>query len=217
MKNRSLFMQIVMVVIAGAIAWMYIKPTIAEIRLTQDEIVKYRAELDKVTATNQLLATKLNTVNAVPINQVDALQRFLPEDIDTVAIYKDLVAIADQSQVSITAIAGGDLGTGEEDGRQTVSDEEVVGETAAITNTKSHSFTLTVNGTYDDIKVFLDALNVSNYPLYVDAVTFTSDEEVGLSAEMTLTTYTLDVKALETVSAGAGSAEAMTDDTMMVQ
>lgn len=190
-----------MVVVAVTIGILFIKPTVADIRSIQDEIVMYRAELDKVTATTAMLKEKTDVINAVPLEKAGALTRFVPEGIDTMAIYRDIDTIADEAQVTIGALSGGDLGEGG------AAAAPQVGEVLAVPGTTAYPFTVSVSGNYGDIKVFLDRLAESDYPLYAESVELKTDEFGAVTAVVEIVTFALEAKPVEAADAATLGAD----------
>ena len=67
-----------MVILAGAILVLYIRPSIAEIRTTQDQIEVYNYELARVTDVNKLVAEHASTINTLPLSSLQALEKYIP-------------------------------------------------------------------------------------------------------------------------------------------
>jgi hypothetical protein len=155
MSRLSLLTQIGMITIAVVIALTYIKPTITGIRTTQDATRQYESESNKVLQINNLLATQVAKVDSVPPPDMRALERYLPDSVDEVAVMKDLMAIltsVDAQNVDVS-FAAANLDTSSVDG--------------AGTGLAEYSFTVKADATYDDMKALLAAIEINDYLLQI--------------------------------------------------
>jgi hypothetical protein len=105
MMSRSPLIQLVLVAMAVGVVILNIKPAVAEIRATQDDIVHYQEEIARVEAVNKLLTDNTNIINSISVDNTQALERYLPTKLDEIAILRDLEAIADTVGILPTALA----------------------------------------------------------------------------------------------------------------
>lgn len=180
----SIITQIIVLAIAIAIGFFYIRPTFGEIGVLQDELSQLEASTGQVAQVNQTLRSKLNEINQIPTTNQNALRRYLPDSVDHIAILKDIQTISRISLVTLEALNYNGQ-------RSRVEDPNVT----------YHTFSVGVNGEYEAIKTFMQNLEANNYPLHVTSMTIqaparTSETE-DLEAQFTLTTYALAAEVEE--------------------
>lgn len=184
MITNSPFIQLGMVVLAVSIFLLYIKPTITDIRLTQDQVGVYQGELDRVNEVNNLLQKHVNDINLLPLSDVQALERYVPAVIDEIAVMRDLLLITDMVGVTVTALdytaAQGESVAAED----TESAEDGAGSQGV--GGVSAEFNLAVSASYDEFKELLRALEINGYRLTVESANVTPDTEGQLSVDLTL-------------------------------
>ncbi|MCU0678630.1 MAG: hypothetical protein MUF19_03555 [Candidatus Pacebacteria bacterium] len=186
MITNSPFIQLFMVILAVAILLLYIQPTIESIRATQDDIAIYQNELDRVTEVNDILRTHTNTINTLPLSDVQALERYIPSTIDEIAVMRDLQLLVNEIGITLTALEyGGPAAAAEADG-------------SAVTETESNNeelvsttFSLGVETSYAGLKALLRALEVNNYQFTVAGADIVPGETGLLSVSLDLVTYAL--------------------------
>jgi hypothetical protein len=177
MSKISLLTQIFMIVIAIVIVFVYIKPTFAKIRTTQETTAAYIAESEKVSDVNLLLKKQVAIVDGVSPADIDALNRYMPDSVDDVVVMKDLLGIFTALKLPLGSIGGGSAGA------------VVPAEAGAGATITPHSFTLSSQMTYTDLKRLLRALEVNDYLLQIDSLNIAPGAGGLLGIGMTLTTY----------------------------
>ncbi len=190
MITNSPFIQLFMVVLAAAILMLYIKPTITDIRSTQDQIDTYAYELDRVTNVNELLRTHAGEIDALPLSNIQALERYLPSRIDEIAVMRDLQLIADEVGVQLVTLeyAGSD---------STESADPSLQVSSPGNRPITTKFRLGVSARYEELKSLLAAIEVNNYQLSVDTADITPAENGLLNADIILVAYSLEAVPTE--------------------
>lgn len=182
MSKVSLFTQIGMIVIAITIGIMYIKPTVTNIAKIQTTTTSYHEEADKVSAVNRLLSDQVAKVGNINPGDTAALNRYMPDTIDEMAIMKDITTVFDQVGVAITDISYGGAAEGG------ATNEAATTNLAGVT---LHPFEVSANASYVDLKNVLAALEVNDYLLQIDSLTATPNEEDDtLAVTMNFSTFT---------------------------
>jgi hypothetical protein len=175
-----------MIVIAIVIVFVYIKPTFAKIRSTQETTAAYVSESEKVSDVNLLLKKQVAIVDGVAPADVDALKRYIPDTVDDVVVMKDLLAIFTALKLPLNTIGGG--------GANLAAAENG-------SNLVPHSFTVASQMTYTDLKRLLRALEVNDYLLQIDSLNITPSNSGSLGVSLVITTFNRnivsDVPALE--------------------
>ncbi len=176
-----------MVLLAVAILLLYIRPTIAEVRAVQDQIAIYENELTRVTDVNTRLSEHSSAINKIPLSDVQALERYLPNSLDEINIMRDLQAIAAETGVTVSSI--------DFSGDQSVAppeSEDSINQT--LTGVESFSFSISGVSDYETLKNFLRALEVNNYQFSVNSLEVTPSQG-SLSFELNMLVYVLQTVA----------------------
>ncbi len=186
MITNSPFVQLFMVVLAVAILLLYIRPTVTEIRATQDNISAYEYELDRVTNVNELLRSHASAIDALPLSNIQALERYLPSRIDEIAIMRDLELIVNEVGVELVTLeyAGSEASEAAAD-----PSLEVTSYGNKPIETK---FRLGVSASYDELKSLLSAIEINNYQLLIESADVTPTEAGLVSADIVLVAYSLE-------------------------
>jgi hypothetical protein len=185
MITNSPFVQLFMVVLAFAILFLYIRPTVTDIRATQDHISEYENELDRVTSVNDMLRSHASAIDALPLSNIQALERYLPSRIDEIAIMRDLELIVNEVGVKLVTLefAGSEASAAVDPSLQVTS----MGNKPIATK-----FRLGVTANYDELKALLSAIEINNYQLSIDSADVTPTEEGQLNADIVLVAYSLE-------------------------
>jgi hypothetical protein len=179
MSKFSLLTHVVLISIAVAIGWFYIKPTVEKIAVIEDQTALYEEEAKKVSEVNQLLAQKLSVVDSITPADKDSLVRYLPDAIDDIAVMKDIVAIFRLANVDVADIRYAPAG------QDNPADQEIL-----VPGVVAHNFTLTTTVSFDELVSTFRALEVNDYLLQVTSLKLTPDDTGLLKTTLTLTAYT---------------------------
>ena len=201
----QLGIQILLLAIAGAIAFGVIKPKFEDIRADQNEIVSYREAIQNIGRYNQTLQTLLNQYNALPASDRDALLRYLPESVDVAAVSRDISNIVELNRLLLLDISFSDptpITTSLNEG--TVVDPymvETYSEPGSVTGAAgvapsglySQKFQVSAAGTYEQMKEMLRDFEQNNYPLRLIEFSFSLDDSSSglIQYSFTLETYAL--------------------------
>ncbi len=89
-----LILAILGAIFAGGIFFYYTQPTYDGVQATQMQIAQYNAALDKAAELQSLKQSLLSRYNAFNPNDLDRLQKFLPDHVDNVRLILDLDSLA---------------------------------------------------------------------------------------------------------------------------
>ncbi len=191
MKDSSVISKFALMAISVAIFFLYIVPTLKEIGVTQDNIALYNQELTKVKTVNDQLANLLAQVNSVPTSKQQDLITYLPDEVDSASVMKDLKNIAQLSGVVIESL------TYEEaddvinyNDVENLDDEELV----------AHEFIVSGNGFYDNIKDYLRNLEKNKYQFDIANLMIEASDTGGIDFEITANVYSLKTKSSRSLS-----------------
>lgn len=178
MSSVSNSSRLIMIVAAIAIAFFYIRPTIVAIGVTQDEIQTYQTEITKISEVNAQLASLVAQVNSVSTQNQTALVRYLPDQVDTLAVLKDIQIILTSNQISnpVVEYVGLAADALPISGQQT---DEIT----------AHAFSVSALMTYQQLKNFLRAVEQNNYLLEVAELSATAADGGFLDISLVFRVY----------------------------
>ena len=183
----GLLSQISLIVIAAALTMTYIKPMFVKISDIQDKIALYQQETQKVSAVNQTLATLVQQVNSVPLEDQKRLLTYMPDAVDTIAVPRDIEAIGAKAGVAIRSI----------------SYEGPVAVPVDLTDPTSssapepHSFVVDFESSYGQLKEMLSYFEQNHYPLEVSEMEVRKIEGGFISTTIKLITYDRNLPVVE--------------------
>lgn len=168
------FIQLALIVISFVIIITYIRPTFDHISDVQDEVFQYSDAVAKASEFNQLLADLIATQNSFSPKDTEALNRFLPAEIDELQIMRDIAGITERlNDTTLTDISS----TETIESSKPFSFEGTESETYALTH---KDFAVSITSSYKDFKPFLERLESNAYILEVVGLSFTAlDSEVN--------------------------------------
>ncbi len=203
--------QIILLITAAVIVFTVIKPKFDSIRQAQAEAVSYQTAVDNIGQYNARLQELLNQARSVSAEDLAALYRYLPEEVDAVAVGRDISNIADKNGLLLIDVVA-------KDSEAVVTENEEVATAAMVdpaadstmdggavmegtTSTRSltlnaRSFQVELIGTYSSMKSMLQDIEKNDYPLRVIELGFTVDEESSdlIEYSLVLETYSLAAK-----------------------
>lgn len=175
---NSFFTQIVMAALAIGIIFTYVQPAFSKLGTLQESILKYQEESGKVAEVNAQLSALTAKVNEISAADLKALLIYMPDELDYVAVSRDLLTISEEAEVYLENV--------NYDGVADVKSEETE---AIMTPPVKHTFAVTLRGSYEQTKKFLSLLEQNNYPLEVTELSIISSEIGIINSGMLITTY----------------------------
>ena len=180
MIPRGLFTHVFLLIMAVTIAITFIRPTMAEIGSNQDKILLYQEEIAKVSNVNSKLSKLVDTYNTVSLTDKTRLRTYMPDYVDTIAIPSDIYAIALEAGVILDSVSFGGIDK---------SDASAAETTSSTMPPTLYIFSASMQGSYSQIKRFLELTEQNHYPLEVRTLSVTGGTGGYLSAEVSLGTY----------------------------
>lgn len=172
-------------VIALAIGYFYVQPTISEIGVIQDDIAIYTNERLKIETINTQLANEISAFESISRADKERLATYMPRFIDDISIMRDISFIVETAGVTNTTMTYEGVAEAQTAVfSQTNSQSEFSDQPPT-----SHSFTVVIEGTYEEVKLFLRLLEQNEYPLEVHELSMTTDGFNLITANMKLVTY----------------------------
>lgn len=176
--------------IAGGIFLFFTKPTYDSMQSDQTQVTQYNAALDKAAELQQLKQTLLSRYNAFAPNDLDRLQKMLPDHVDNIALILDLDNLASHYNLALENVqvsAPSTQGTGDV-GKPT--------STISAASSKYGSLTLRFStiGTYDDFVQFLTSLQSSLRVVDLVSLTLSPTSVAGAAPSAPLYSYDITLR-----------------------
>ena len=174
------FSQLMLFILSVMIIVTYVKPALGEMKSVQDKIATYEQEHQKVSAVNDTLRDLKDRVTSVSAEDNKRLLTYMPNTVDIIAVPRDIKAITDEAGVIVTEIKyGGAM-------------QAPVGEAPPLSDQldpQAHTFTLTLEGSYAQLKQVFAAFEQNAYPLEVRKLSMTRQKGGFLQAPVDVQTY----------------------------
>lgn len=173
MSPKGLVTQLGMIAMSIAIIATFIRPVFADITAMQDDIAVYQKESTMVTQVNSDLTALVEKLESVTTDDDRRLNTYLPNKVDVIAVERDLSII---SQLAGVLYVSSDY-SGVDNSQ--LSDNE----------SQKSNFSLSVEGTYGQLKSLFGLLAANHYPLEVTRLSIDRGEGGFLSANISLAVY----------------------------
>lgn len=180
MSSKGLFSYVAMIVLAIGIAFFYIEPTFGEITKMQDDIALFQSERQKVDAVNLQLETLVDRLDNVSLEDQQKLLTYIPNEVDSIEVPSLLQDLTESSGLLLQNVGYSDVFN------QYVNEAEREGINDYPT---PHLFSVSVQGTYEQIKQMLRLLETNDYPLEVHNLDINVLQGNFLSADIQIITY----------------------------
>ncbi len=184
------------IILAGAIFFLYTQKAYDKSLAVRTQITEYDQALQKAAELQQLKQQLLSRYNAFNPNDIDRLQKLLPDQVDNIRLILDIDNMAAQRSMTLSNVdVSGNDGSN-------APNQKVIG-TLGTSNRKYDALTLgfTATGTYTNFKQFLQDLQVSLRiadlasltitPVCGGSLTSSGQYEPNYSFGITLKTYWL--------------------------
>jgi hypothetical protein len=188
----GLFSQILFLLLSVALVFTYIKPTFSEIDATQDKIETYAQEVEKVSVVNDKLRTLVASYSNVSQGDRLKLLAYMPDEVDTIAVPRDLYTIATQAAVIVRKIEYDGPVKQSTDVSSTLLFDPAAAPVEAVPTSnepEAHRFIVSFEGSYAQIKTVLSLMEENAYPLEVHDLEINKTEGGFLSVDMDIITY----------------------------
>jgi Tfp pilus assembly protein PilO len=180
-------------VLAGAMFFLYTKPTYDLVKADSSEIAEYDTALDKAAELQQLKQELLSRYNSFDPSELDRLNKFLPDHVDNVRLILDLDNLAGRYGLALQNVDVSGAGA------TSAKTQTAIGAIGA-SSAKYDSLTLKfgTRGTYSNFVQFLSDLESSLRVVDLVALTISADTarvagsgEPMYAYQITLRTYWL--------------------------
>lgn len=192
--------QILLLVLAVIIAATVIRPKLAEMRTSQNEIKSYQDALDNIGAYNQRLQALISQANALSNVDRETLYRFMPTDVDETAVARDISNIVARHGLLLLDVSSEEGVPMSTLNGQAGIDQPIDPETGTFIDNSAqdgadlmvHRFTVSAVGRYQNMKEMLMDFERNVYPLRLVEFSFTVENNNDLTSyAIVLETYSL--------------------------
>ena len=187
--------QIFLIIVAVIIVFTVIKPEFEKIQDTQNSVAEINDAIKKADPYLESLKDKIGKAESFPQSDLVSLNRFIPETVDTVKVARDIEVIIAESGLLLQNVKIGDgipvnVVNGQARNRSAnTGDTEDSGLTKGL---QSYVFTIDAIGSYERMKIMLEALERNAYPLQLTKFEFASENGSILhSFKLELRTFSL--------------------------
>ena len=152
--GRTIF-SLIALVIAGAVFFLYTQPTYDQVSVVNAQVAQYDEALNKAAELQKLKQSLLSKFNTFNPNDIDKLQKLLPDHVDNVRLILDIDSLATKHGMPIqnVVVTGSQVNTGS---------QTAIG-TVASSRQKYDSLTIkfATQGDYQSFRDFLTDLETS--------------------------------------------------------
>ncbi len=198
---------IIGILVAVGLFFTYVQPTFEDVKMIQSETAQYAQAVDRASELQQRISELRAQQNAISISDLERLEAFLPNRIDEVSLLIDIDALATENNLALSNIkVNAESESGDEGGAPatdpamdptldpTFDPTANIGTPAGTASSQytSLDISFTVNGTYNDFRVFLDEIERSLVLMEVADLVFAESEGDLMPFEVTLRFYSLN-------------------------
>lgn len=161
----KVFAQIGLVVVSLVLIFIYIEPTFTKIGLLQDDVFEYQDAVTKAEELNNQLASLVRQERSYSVQDREALETFLPDQVDTAQVMRDLEALFVDYEVAVESVTSADQEDSEQ-GEFYLEDQDL--EEVPDSKVLQHQdFSVSIVDSYENVKKFLALIESNAYPLEV--------------------------------------------------
>lgn len=189
MNSRSLTL-VAVILFSILVLVFYVQPRIEELRAQEASLAELRETVSQTAELNNLLESHLAKINSISSTDLQRLEKFLPQDVNSVLVARDINAMALTNNLSITRASINEDGSTDAVNGQML-DDETSSQVRYRVDTTSLSFAF--NGDYQNVKTFLQQLENNSYPIKITNLQFGRAEAQAANGATAATGYTLDM------------------------
>lgn len=188
---------VILLIVAIGLSFTFTKSNFSKINELDESIGQYAAALEQSKQLNELESSLTQKYQAIPIEDRERIQKFLPQNIDTVRLTIEIDSIASQNQIEIENLTFVENET--DDSANNNEFPEVLNESddsIMIDNSSNdYSFvdmSFNATGTYEELNSFLENLENNLRLTDVQKLSIQSTDEGDLlTYAVTIRTYWL--------------------------
>ncbi|MEX0917169.1 MAG: type 4a pilus biogenesis protein PilO [Candidatus Paceibacterota bacterium] len=182
---KNFILPVVFVLVSIALFVVYINPAYSEIKTLQTEREEFDEALNKSKELQAIRDQLLTRYNTFPPEDLERLQKLLPDNVDNVRLILDLDEIASSYGLRVQNVA---VREGSEQSEENTSRPTIGKNNGSVS---SVLLTFSVNATYSNFVAFLKDLEQSLRIVDVESLSFSSSENDLYEYTMSVRTYWL--------------------------
>lgn len=176
----KLIAQLTLITAGLVLIFAYIQPSLADMKTKQDELQEYNDAVAKASEFNARLRELINIRDSFSANDIRALEKFVPTEIDQLKIMSEIAGILSSRNITITKmmaheivdpLEGIELETG------------VIPEGGIYSDLSYQDFEVTFRGTYTDLRDVLVYTEASDSLLEVTELNFDTSTEAEIDEQ----------------------------------
>ncbi|MEX0930724.1 MAG: hypothetical protein WDZ68_00345 [Candidatus Paceibacterota bacterium] len=181
--------QIIFVALSLVIIFTVIRPMFGTIQENQNEVEKFQEALAAASQFNARLAELQSRANSFSPSNLNALETYIPAEIDILSVSRDIAYIAEENQLLIQTLEAEDVvEDAVEDGSDvsfnnqvdengiSVSESSIIAQSAEQ-SLRSRRFSFEAIGTYEQMKQAMIDYERNAYPLRLVGLEFSAEDE----------------------------------------
>lgn len=179
MVPQGLITNVALIGLSAGIFFTYLQPNFSEVRDRQDEVATYKSERAKVADVNKVLQRLVTDAAGISEQDRALLNRYLPAEIDSVAVQRDILLVLDNMGIVPEALSA------DGEGSAAVASTEEVGVVSVASESKlvPYQFNVALTLGYGEVLESLRLFEQNAYPLDVVTVDIVSSSDSASSEE----------------------------------
>jgi len=178
---------IVFLLLSGGIFFFYTKPAYDTVQDQQAKIAQYDQALEKAAQLQQLKQSLLSRYNAFDPNDVDRIQKLIPDHVDNIGLILDLNSLAAQHGMALENVDVTNAGA-------TATDAAATTIGSKQQDYDSLTLRFTTHSTYGNFETFLKDLEASLRIVDLTALAITRDSGANASVNGPLYQYQITIR-----------------------
>lgn len=177
--NQAL-LQIIVIIACGGVVYTYVLPAFGQVAVIQEQITEYESAIKLAESANQKARDLRQVKESISEAKIARLEEALPEQLDPLQYAYELETLALEENLFVTSISV-------EEPTETITNEQENddGTIDGIAIMKQ-GVTLTVQGTYPEIKSFIKRIEYDAQLTEILDLSITPDDDEFLTADFTL-------------------------------
>jgi hypothetical protein len=176
----KLFAQLALIVAALVLLFAFVQPALGTIKVKQDELFEYNDAIEKVKQFNARLQELISIRDSFSGDDIQALEKFVPTQIDQLKVMSEIAGIFSSRNVPITLFTAGELVNPASD---ILLEHGILENGESYSNVTYQDFEVTFTGTYDQLREILMLTEASDSLLEVMELNFSTSVANEISEE----------------------------------
>lgn len=154
----TLITQIVLVALSLILIVTFLKPAFADMKVKQDDLFLYKDTVAKVEELNRTLQGLVATKNAFSEKDLNTLNSFIPEKIDSLKVMRDIESIFKVMKTPLLTLSPSEIVAPTQNGEVEFESALELPEAIPVAKTVYQDFSITFASTYAETKKVLEMM-----------------------------------------------------------